>query len=79
MPRLMLFNLIGHEHLQRVSYETLSRFYVKGHIDNYGKVALCYPRYRGEVFVILFTAVALAKFFFFEFVVHKVMACAKLV
>ncbi|MFH4973938.1 hypothetical protein AB6A40_000647 [Gnathostoma spinigerum] len=33
--------------VDRISYDTLSRFYVKGHMDAYDHPALCYPRYRG--------------------------------
>ncbi|VDN00890.1 unnamed protein product [Thelazia callipaeda] len=41
---LILRKLLG---IDRISYDTLSRFYIKGHLDNFGKPALCYPRYRG--------------------------------
>ncbi|VDM95822.1 unnamed protein product, partial [Onchocerca ochengi] len=31
----------------RISYDTLSRYHIKGHLDSFMKAGLCYPRYRG--------------------------------
>uniref|UniRef100_A0A0R3RSF5 SF4 helicase domain-containing protein n=1 Tax=Elaeophora elaphi TaxID=1147741 RepID=A0A0R3RSF5_9BILA len=41
---LVLRRLLG---IDRISYDTLSRYHIKGHLDNYMRAGLCYPRYRG--------------------------------
>ncbi|KAM3727533.1 Twinkle mtDNA helicase [Dirofilaria immitis] len=41
---LVLRRLLG---IDRISYDTLSRYHIKGHLDNFMRVGLCYPRYRG--------------------------------
>ncbi|CAG9539803.1 unnamed protein product [Cercopithifilaria johnstoni] len=41
---LVLRRLLG---IDRISYDTLSRYHIKGHLDNFMRAGLCYPRYRG--------------------------------
>ncbi|VDK61266.1 unnamed protein product [Anisakis simplex] len=43
--------------VDRVSFETLSHFHVKGHMDNSYRPALCYPRYRGFVHRLPFSGI----------------------
>ncbi|KAI6174008.1 SF4 helicase domain-containing protein [Aphelenchoides besseyi] len=33
--------------IDQITSSTLSRYHVRGHMDNYDHAALCYPRYRG--------------------------------